>query len=138
MKGVLKEGVLDMLTLIELLMPPDGPEGLAEQVISRVLGVEVIELGPPEIAKGRGGMDRSPPGLLGGLVASEEIDPGEFIIETLNRLVKENDDLRALCEEYRGAIEKLRAKVVEQDVVEQDSVIEKLVVGKSGMRNSLS
>jgi hypothetical protein len=67
------------------------------------------------------------------LVASEEIDPGEFIIETLNGLVKENDDLRALCEEYRGAIEKLRAKVVEQD-----SVIEKLVVGKSGMRNSLS
>jgi hypothetical protein len=136
MKGVLKEGVLDMLTLIELLMPPDGPEGLADafrQVISRVLGVEVIELGPPEIAKGRGGMDRSPPGLLGGLVASEEIDPGEFIIETLNGLVKENDDLRALCEEYRGAIEKLRAKVVEQD-----SVIEKLVVGKSGMRNSLS
>lgn len=41
-------------------------------------------------------------------------------------LTKENGDLRKMCDDYRSAIEKLRAKVVEQD-----KVIEKLAMANS-------
>lgn len=98
---------------------PEG-EGMEEaldvfrRAIGKALGIEEPEPMEP------------PPGLLdflGGIVAAKE---REFITEALEGLVKENEELRKMCDEYRSAIEKLRAKVVEQD-----KVIEQLVAGNN-------
>jgi hypothetical protein len=74
------------------------------------------------------------PSILGGLVAALEREAFEYLTkEMIDGLTKENAELRTMCDEYKSMIEKLRAKVVEQD-----EVIGKLAIVSSTGKTSLS
>ncbi len=82
------------------------------------------------------------PGIVEMVVGPGEGEsvPREFFNSVVNRmkednveLMKECDGLRAACEELRDMVSKLRDRMVEQD-----GVIEKLAMGKSGVRSALS
>jgi hypothetical protein len=71
---------------------------------------------------------------LGSFLASLEREATQYItMEMIDGLTKENASLRTMCEEYKSMIEKLRAKILEQD-----EVIGKLARSSSTGKTSLS
>ena len=71
---------------------------------------------------------------LGSFLASLEREATQYIVmEMIEGLTKENASLRTMCDEYKSMIEKLRAKIVEQD-----EVIGKLARSSSTGKTSLS
>lgn len=124
---VLEASVMKDVVVIIGGPPPEEGEDMfgkaLKEAIGRVLGVE-----PTEIREAGSGIINHEERSGFGNFLREVINSQEraFIRDIVEGLTKENGDLRKMCDDYRSAIEKLRAKVVEQD-----KVIEKLAMANS-------